>query len=117
MGSQWEKMSDWEGYPNGLDFFLIPLVNFITGGGGGVGKKNQTTQTGIEKRRPQLKYEPYLLNATVRMSVTSDSLRLHDAMAEAASRWQHGGSFSENRLRVGSGLLHTGCLIIPHLPP
>lgn len=98
--------------------FPHPISQFHHGGWGEVGgKKTQTTQTGIEKRRPQLKYEPCLLNATVRMSVTSDSLRLRDAMAEAASGWQHGGSFSGNRLRVGSAMLHPGCLIIPRLPP
>lgn len=36
MGGQWEKMSDWEGHPKCLDFLLIPLVNFINGGWGGV---------------------------------------------------------------------------------
>lgn len=60
MGSQWEKMSDWEGYPNGLDFFLIPLVNFITGGGGGSGEKKPNNPNRNREETPTVEVRALL---------------------------------------------------------
>lgn len=98
--------------------FPHPISQFHHWGwGGGSGKKNPNNPNRNREETPTVEVRALLVERNSPMSVTSDSLRLHDAMAEAASGRQHGGSFSENRLRGGSAMLHPGCLIIPHLPP
>lgn len=65
-------------------FFLIPLVNFIKGGV--KWEKNPNNPNRNREETPTVEVQALLAERNSPMSVTSDSSRLHDAMAEAASR-------------------------------